>query len=97
MLLDYRLQNKVDNVPSNELKKDEEFLRGVYVAVPRTQREDRPPVIPESILSGIKLNRPTLKEIQESMGGAGVFSFPLQGNKRVILRYLIVNRTFSVG
>jgi len=78
--LDYRLQNKVDNVPSNVLKKEEEFLKGVYVAVPKGQRQDRPAVIPNTLLAGqiLKLNRPTLRELQDSMGGAGVFNFPLQ-------------------
>jgi len=81
LLLDYRLaEGSVKNVPSNILKKEEEFLKGFYVAMPKKQREDRPPVIPQEILNGEKpkLDRPTLKQYQESMGGAGVFNFPLQ-------------------
>jgi len=80
LLLDFRLQNKVDNVPSNVLKKEEEFLKGVYVALPRGQRQDRPAVIPDAILGGnpLKLDRPNLRQLQDTMGGAGVFNFPLQ-------------------
>jgi nucleolar GTP-binding protein len=80
LLLEYRLGDKVENVPSNILKREEEYLRGVYVALPKSQREDRPPNIPDTVQRGesVKRDRPTLKEIQESMGGAGVFNFPLQ-------------------
>jgi nucleolar GTP-binding protein len=75
LLLDYRLSDTVHNVPSNLLKREEEFLKGVYVAIPKNLRGDRPPVIPNNFS---KLDRPTLKQIQEEMGGAGVFNFPLQ-------------------
>jgi len=36
-------------------------------------------VIPSEIVKGNrkKLNRPTLKEMETAMGGAGVFNFPL--------------------
>jgi nucleolar GTP-binding protein len=80
LLLDYRLGDKIDNVPSNMLKREEQYLRGVYVAVPKSQREDRPPVIPDNVVRGesVKRDRPTLREIQDSMGGPGVFNFPLQ-------------------
>lgn len=75
LLLDYRLSDSVQNVPSNLLKREEEFLKGVYVAIPKALREDRPAIIPNNFS---KLDRPTLKQIQEEMGGAGVFNFPLQ-------------------
>jgi len=80
LLLDFRLQNKVDNVPSNVLKKEEEFLKGVYVAIPKGKRQDRPAVLPEAIQNNqpLKLDRPTLRQLQDEMGGAGVFNFPLQ-------------------
>jgi len=98
--LDFRLQNKVDNVPSNVLKKEEEFLKGVYVALPRGQRQDRPAVIPDAILGGnpLKLDRPNLRQLQDTMGGAGVFNFPLQGMKKLKFREVLkINRAFYVG
>jgi len=80
LLLDYRLNEKKETGPSQTLKREEDFLKGVYIAKPKTVREDRPPVIPKEIIHGIplKLNRPTLKDVQDEMGGAGVFNFPLQ-------------------
>lgn len=79
LLIKNRLEGGLDNVPSNILKREEEFLKGVYVAMPKKLREDRPPIIPVEVLEGRKkLDRPTLKQIQETMGGAGVFNFPLQ-------------------
>lgn len=79
-MLNYRLENKQENIPSNQTKDEEKFLKGVYMAVPKSVRQDRPPVIPDSIKVGQKLtlDRPTLKEVQETQGGAGVFNFPLQ-------------------
>jgi hypothetical protein len=56
--LDYRLNDTVNNVPSNILKREEEFLKGVYVAIPKKVREDRPAIIPNNFS---KLDRPTLK------------------------------------
>ena len=38
----------------------------------------RQPLIPQSVIDNQKLNRPTLRQIQDSLGGAGVFNFPLQ-------------------
>jgi len=56
----------------------------MHVSVPkRRDNKERPANIPESIFKGEKkeLNRPTLRQIQEECGGAGVFNFPLQGIK----------------
>lgn len=84
ILLEYRLAQKVDTLTkgSKILKQEEDFLRGAYVALPK-KRDGKPrePFIPDTIKEGKKLtlNRPTLREIQEQMGGAGVFNFPLQG------------------
>lgn len=67
---------------SNVLKNEEDFLKGMHIALPKKRdNKERPPNIPASILAGEKkeLNRPTLKQIQEQCGGAGVFNFPLQG------------------
>ena len=62
-----------------QLKNEEDFLKGVFVAYPtKKDNVSRPPVIPQEILNGtpLALNRPTLKEIQEKYGGAGVWNFP---------------------
>lgn len=53
-----------------------------YIAMPKTS-VSRPPIIPQSVMqekfSGEKLRSgPTVKDIQEEQGGAGVFSIPLQ-------------------
>jgi hypothetical protein len=43
-------------------------------------REDRPAHIPDIVMRGekVQLGRPTLKDLQEQHGGAGVFNFPKQ-------------------
>lgn len=56
------------------LQREEQFLKGVYIAKPKTVNPERVPHIPERFG---KLDRATLKEIQEANGGAGVFNFPL--------------------
>jgi len=82
LLLDFKKNLETEHIPSKSIKREEEFLRGIYVAIPKGSRSNqgRPPCIPEGILRGEKkkLDRPSLKEIQEAMGGAGVFNFPLQ-------------------
>ncbi|CAD8145254.1 unnamed protein product [Paramecium octaurelia] len=57
------------------LLREESILQGVYIAQPKRVNQNRMPVIPQVVG---KLNRPTLKDVQEQNGGAGVFSFPLQ-------------------
>lgn len=67
---------------STYLKREEDFLRGMHVSQPKKRdNKVRPPNIPQPILENqpLTLNRPTLKELQEQHGGAGVFNFPLQG------------------
>lgn len=67
---------------STILKREEDFLRGLHVAMPKKRdQKDRPAVIPSQVLNGtpLELGRPTLKQLQEEHGGAGVFNFPLQG------------------
>eukprot|EP01017_Pseudomicrothorax_dubius_P024675 TRINITY_DN2620_c0_g1_i10.p1 TRINITY_DN2620_c0_g1~~TRINITY_DN2620_c0_g1_i10.p1 ORF type:complete len:595 (+),score=179.50 TRINITY_DN2620_c0_g1_i10:65-1849(+) len=83
ILLEYRLEQNPDKLTggSKALKSEEAFLKGIFIAYPK-QRDDkeRPPQVPEGIVSGEKpqLGRPTLKELQEQHGGAGVFNFPVQ-------------------
>merc|ERR1712137_177380 len=83
ILLEYRLAQKTENLAGGNsvIKREEDFLKGIYVAKPKSRGDaERTPNIPETVLSGQKqsLNRPTLKELQEQHGGAGVFNFPLQ-------------------
>lgn len=85
MVTEYRKENSNLNNTTEDIKREETFLNnGIYVAVPKVKRDnvERKPVIPEPILKGqrLKLERPTLKQLEENMGGAGVFNFPLQGN-----------------
>jgi len=82
ILTEFRLGQGTDHIASKTLKKEEEFLRGIYIARPKVPRDnkERPPVIPREILleGRKKTEKPTLREIQDAMGGAGVFNFPLQ-------------------
>ena len=49
---------------------------GLYIATPKIQRgSPRPPVIPQTRQSQRRVN---LKELENEMGGPGVFNFPLQ-------------------
>lgn len=80
-LLDFRITG---SGPSTGLKSDEDYYRGVRVVEPtKTRNRPKPtPQVPASVLaereSGMKEQRPTLKEIQDQNGGAGVFVFPMQ-------------------
>lgn len=84
LLLDWRLAQKPETLAKGNkiIKQEEEFLRGVNVAFPKKRdNKERIACIPDSIKNNQKLTlgRPTLKELQEKMGGAGVFNFPIQG------------------
>jgi len=83
ILLQYRLDQNADKITggSKVLKSEEGFMRGLTIAYPKKRDDvDRPPVIPQAILNGekLKLNRPTLKEVEEQNGGAGVFNYPFE-------------------
>lgn len=82
-LLKHRDGQKIEALAggNQNLKREEEILRGLHIAQPTKSREsnvERAPIVPESVKQGAKLEKPTLKEIQEEHGGAGVFNFPLQ-------------------
>lgn len=82
----HRISQKADALAGGSLvlKREEDFLKGMHVALPKPRdHKERPPQIPAAIINGEekKLGRPTLKQIQEEYGGAGVFNFPLQGYK----------------
>eukprot|EP00331_Platyophrya_macrostoma_P006574 CAMPEP_0176420878 /NCGR_PEP_ID=MMETSP0127-20121128/8852_1 /TAXON_ID=938130 /ORGANISM="Platyophrya macrostoma, Strain WH" /LENGTH=643 /DNA_ID=CAMNT_0017801525 /DNA_START=83 /DNA_END=2014 /DNA_ORIENTATION=+ len=83
LITQYRKEHSNPNATTDDIRREETFLNnGIYVAMPKARRDniDRKPQIPEQILKGerVKLDRPTLKQLEESMGGAGVFNFPLQ-------------------
>jgi nucleolar GTP-binding protein len=87
LLNEFRKNLDTEHIPSKSIKREEEFLRGIYVAIPKGPRDStpRPPCIPAELIQGDrkKRDKPTLKEIQEAMGGAGVFNFPLQEHFRL--------------
>jgi len=81
ILLKYRLENEEKNINKNTtLRREEDYLRGVKVFKPTVKRDEkqRPATIPQDVLDGKGhvLGRPSLKEMQEEHGGAGVFEFP---------------------
>lgn len=82
-LLKHRDGQKIDSLTGGNLaiKREEEILRGLHIVQPtkmRTSNIERAPVVPDSVSNGLKNEKPTLKDIQEEHGGAGVFNFPLQ-------------------
>jgi len=75
------MTNEEKNINKNAvLKREEDYLKGVKVYKPTYKRDnkDRPSTVPQDILDGKKhvLGRPSLKQMQEEHGGAGVFEFP---------------------
>lgn len=72
ILLDYRLTHK-----SKDPSKMEGLLNRLTIAEPKKRdNHARKPQIPESVLLGVKKDGPTVKELQEEFGGAGVFYIP---------------------
>lgn len=83
-LLNHRINQKAEALAGGSmiLKREEDFLKGMHISLPKKRdNKERPSQVPEGVTLGEKkaLNRPTLKQIQEQCGGAGVFNFPLQG------------------
>lgn len=76
------LQHRVSTrKPTETLKTDEDYYRGVRVVQPSTRNAaNRGPQIPQSVLAERAnteaAKRETLKDLQEEHGGAGVFNFP---------------------
>lgn len=74
ILLDYRLTQK-----AKDPKKAEAILNRLHVGAPRKRDNiDRPSVIPETVIKGVKKTGPTIKELQEEFGGAGNFYIPIE-------------------
>jgi len=76
------MDNEEKNINKNAvLKREEDYLRGIKAFKPSYKRDNkiRAATVPQDILDGKKhvLGRPSLKQMQEEHGGAGVFEFPL--------------------
>lgn len=72
---------KKKNINKNAaLKREEDYLKGIKSYKPSYKRDNkiRGATVPQDILDGKKhvLGRPSLKQMQEEHGGAGVFEFP---------------------
>lgn len=74
ILLDYRLTQK-----AKDPKKAESIMNRLHISQPKKRDNvERPPVIPETVLQGVKKQGPTIKELQEEFGGAGNFYIPVE-------------------
>ena len=74
ILLDHRLTQK-----AKDPKKAEAILHRLHVAQPKKRDNvDRPTQVPQTVLDGVKKTGPTVKELQEEFGGAGVFYIPTE-------------------
>ena len=74
ILLDHRLTPK-----GKDPKKQEAIMNRLHVAQPKKRDNyDRPAIIPDTVLKGVKKEGPTIKELQEEYGGAGVFYVPIE-------------------
>lgn len=80
LLLDFRLKNEDKNVSRNKtLKMEEDALKGTSVFFPKTRRDnkERPAFVPEGFTVHRTPNdKPTIKQMQEEHGGAGIFNLP---------------------
>jgi len=49
LLEEFRRGIDTENIPSKTLKQEENYLKGIHVALPKSRRDnkERPPVIPE--------------------------------------------------
>jgi nucleolar GTP-binding protein len=74
ILLDHRLTQK-----AKDPKKAEQIMNRLYVSQPKKRDNiDRAAVIPDTVISGVKKQGPTIKELQEEYGGAGNFYIPIE-------------------
>jgi len=81
LLLDYRLKNEDKHVGRNKLlKMEEDYLKGITIFRPKETRDgkERPAYTPTNFSTASERTQPTIKEMQEEHGGAGVFYFPPQ-------------------
>ncbi|KAM3146488.1 hypothetical protein pb186bvf_001457 [Paramecium bursaria] len=77
LLQDYRAQLRPEQTTGGNavLQREENYLSGLYIAMPKRQDPNRQPIIYGEVG---KYNRDTLRQMQDKYGGAGVFNFPLQ-------------------
>lgn len=74
ILLDHRLTQK-----AKDPKKQEAILNRLHIAEPKKRDNvERPSVVPDSVLKGLKKDGPTVKQLQEEFGGAGNFYIPVE-------------------
>lgn len=74
ILLDHRLTQK-----AKDPKKAEQIMNRLHVSQPKKRDNvDRTPVIPDTVIAGVKKQGPTIKELQEEYGGAGNFYIPIE-------------------
>ena len=79
LLLDFRLKNEDKNVSRNKLlKMEEDYLKGISIFKPKGHRDskDRPSFVPSNFSTASERVEPTIKEMQEEHGGAGLFYLP---------------------
>ena len=85
LLLEYRLNNEDKNISKTKgIKREEDYLRGASVFYPQRKRDEkeRPAFIPDSVKKmkesgqAAGLGRPTIKDMENEFGGAGVFDYP---------------------
>lgn len=54
-------------------------MNRLHVAQPKKRDNiDRAPLIPDTVVAGVKKQGPTIKELQEEFGGAGNFYIPIE-------------------
>jgi nucleolar GTP-binding protein len=72
ILLDFRLTQK-----AKDPKKAETIMSKLHVSQPRKRdNKERDVFVPETVTQGVKKSGPTIKELQEEYGGAGLFYIP---------------------
>lgn len=74
ILLDHRLTQK-----AKDPKKAEQIMNRLHVGQPKKRDNiDREVSIPDTVLSGVKKQGKTIKELQDEFGGAGNFYIPIE-------------------
>ena len=59
-----------------QIKSEEKYLKGIYVATPKKRDNIERPAV--NIDLSLKVERPNIRKLEEENGGAGVFDIPLQ-------------------
>ena len=68
ILLDHRLTQK-----AKDPKKAEQIMNRLHVGQPKKRDNvDRAPTVPDTVVAGVKKVGPTVKDLQEEYGGAGL-------------------------